>query len=142
MFCDYHGHSRRKNIFMYGCTIPNAPEESRLFPFILSSISPFFVYHYSRFGNQRGTKESTARMSIFNELKGHPCIYTMESSFCGNDEGPFAKYHFSTDNLMQTGVDFCRAILIHQAIPSPNSIMDGLLRNINGLYTHYKLVND
>jgi hypothetical protein len=43
---------------------------------------------------------------------------------------------------MQTGVDFCRAILIHQAIPSPNSIMDGLLRNINGLYTHYKLVND
>jgi hypothetical protein len=66
----------------------------------------------------------------------------MESSFCGNDEGPFAKYHFSTDNLMQTGVDFCRAILIHQAIPSPNSIMDGLLRNINGLYTHYKLVND
>ena len=51
LFCDYHGHSRRKNIFMYGCSIPNAPEESRLFPFILSSISPFFIYHYSRFGN-------------------------------------------------------------------------------------------
>jgi len=51
LFCDYHGHSRRKNIFMYGCNIQNAPEESRLFPFILSSISPFFIYNYSRFGN-------------------------------------------------------------------------------------------
>jgi hypothetical protein len=140
MFCDYHGHSRRKNIFMYGCNIQNAPEESRLFPFILSSISPFFIYNYSRFGNQKN-KESTARMSLFNELK-NPNIFTMESSFCGNDEGPFAKYHFSTENLKQTGADFCRALLIHQAIPCPTSITDGLLRNINGLFNHYRLIND
>ena len=81
-------------------------------------------------------------MSIYNELRGHPCIYTLESSFCGNDEGPFARYHFSTDNLMQTGIDLCRAVLIHQSIPCPSSILDGLLRNINGLYDHYKVIND
>lgn len=43
---------------------------------------------------------------------------------------------------MQTGIDFCRAILIHQSIPCTLNIIDGLLRNINGLFTHYKTIND
>ena len=81
-------------------------------------------------------------MALFNELKQHPAIYTMESSFCGNDQGQFARYHFSTDNLMQTGIDFCRALLVYGQIPSPASILDGLLKNINGIYSHYKLIND
>lgn len=25
-YCDFHGHSRRKNIFMYGCNISGSPE--------------------------------------------------------------------------------------------------------------------
>ena len=83
VFCDFHGHSRRKNIFMYGCHVPSNPEDTRLFPFLLSRICPFFVYNYSRFGNQK-SKEATARIAMFNELK-LPTIYTMESSFCGND---------------------------------------------------------
>jgi hypothetical protein len=99
VFCDFHGHSRRKNIFMYGCNVPGSPEDSRLFPFILSNLCPFFIYNNSRFGNQK-SKESTARMALFNELRQHPAIYTMESSFCGNDVGQFARYHFSTENLM------------------------------------------
>jgi hypothetical protein len=84
VFCDFHGHSRRKNIFMYGCNVPDQPADSRLFPFILSAINPFFIYSDSRFGNQK-SKESTARVALFNEHRNHPCIYTMESSFCGND---------------------------------------------------------
>ena len=136
MFTDFHGHSRRKNIFMYGCNIPSSPEDTRIFPFILSNICPFFIYHYSRFGNQK-SKESTARMALFNELRSHPAIYTVESSFCGNDVGKFAKYHFSTDNLMQTGLDFCRAILIYANIPAPASVLEGLFKNINGIYSHY-----
>jgi hypothetical protein len=54
---------------------------------------------------------------MFNEVK-IPAIYTMESSFCGMDEGPFANYHFSTDNLMQTGRDFCKTLLLFTAIPT------------------------
>ena len=49
----------------------------------LSKLCPFFVYGLSRFGNQR-SKEATARIAMFNDLK-IPAIYTMESSFCGND---------------------------------------------------------
>lgn len=79
LFCDFHGHSRRKNIFMYGCNNANSPEENRIFPFILGAICPFFIYSNSRFGNQK-SKEATARMSLFNEVK---CanIFTLEASF-------------------------------------------------------------
>ena len=126
---------------MYGCNNPSSPEDSRIFPFILSNICPFFIYGHSRFGNQK-SKESTARMALFNELKQHPAIYTMESSFCGNDVGQWAKYHFSTDMLQQTGIDFCRALLIYNTIPAPGSILDGFLKNINGIYGHYRVVND
>lgn len=90
VFCDFHGHSRRKNIFMYGCQIPGAPEETRLYPFILSKLCPFFSYGYSRFSCHK-SKEATARIAMFNELK-IPAIYTMESSFCGNNIGPYSKY--------------------------------------------------
>ncbi len=117
MFCDFHGHSRRKNIFMYGCHNPTSPEDTRLFPFILSKVSPFFVFGFSRFGSQR-SKEATARVAMFNELK-IPAIYTMESSFCGMDQGPYKNFHFSTDNLMQNGKEFCKAMLIYCATPMP-----------------------
>jgi hypothetical protein len=83
---------------MYGCHIPSSPEDTKLYPFLLSRICPFFVFSYSRFTTSK-SKEATARVSMFNELKV-PAIYTMESSFCGNDTGPYANYHFSTDNLM------------------------------------------
>jgi hypothetical protein len=66
----------------------------------------------------------------------------MEASFCGNDTGQFAKYHFSTENLMQTGIDFCRTLLIYNNIPAPAKTLDGILRNINGIYHHYKIIND
>lgn len=38
LFCDLHGHSRKKDIFMYGCNIQKNPEETRIFPFILGKI--------------------------------------------------------------------------------------------------------
>eukprot|EP00347_Sterkiella_histriomuscorum_P004799 403359053 len=120
IFCDFHGHSRRKNIFMYGCHVPSQPEDTRLFPFLLSKLCPFFVYGLSRFGNQR-SKEATARIAMFNDLK-IPAIYTMESSFCGNDQGPFANYHFSTDNLI--------------------AISTNILTEILQLHCHYKEIND
>ncbi len=81
-------------------------------------------------------------MSLFNELKMHPCIYTMESSFCGNDRGPYAKYHFSTDNLMQTGIDFCRSLLIHQSIALPLQQTEQLLKNIQFILNHYQRENE
>jgi hypothetical protein len=117
---------------MYGCNVPSAPEDTRLYPFILSRLCPFFVFGHSRFGNQK-SKEATARVAMYNELK-IPAIYTMESSFCGNDTGPYANYHFSTDNLMQTGRDFCRSLFIYSRVQLPSKIVNNLVDDITLLY--------
>jgi len=89
MFCDLHGHSRKQNVFMYGCNKKDNPGLCRAFPFLMSKINPYFSFDYSRFGVQK-SKESTARVAMFKELRTVPCIYTMESSFAGVDMGKAA----------------------------------------------------
>jgi len=39
LYCDLHGHSRKQNVFMYGCNNPKAPEETRLFPYLLGKLN-------------------------------------------------------------------------------------------------------
>ena len=80
-------------------------------------------------------------MALFNELKC-PAIYTIESSFCGNDEGPYKGYHFSTTNLMQTGRDFCRTLMLYLPIQVPRNILSNFMTNINDLFMHYKVISD
>ena len=49
LICDFHGHSRKKNVFMYGNNVIGKPEATRLFPYILSKISPWFNFKDCRF---------------------------------------------------------------------------------------------
>jgi hypothetical protein len=123
MFCDLHGHSRRKNVFMYGCSTPHAPEETRIFPYLLSKLCPYFSFEYSKFGVQK-SKEATARVALFKELKNVSNIFTMESSFCGNDLGKFAGYHFTSESLEQIGRDFCRTLLAYSDIHIPEELQN------------------
>jgi hypothetical protein len=30
LYCDFHGHSRKKNAFLYGCTFKNYEEDGRI----------------------------------------------------------------------------------------------------------------
>lgn len=110
LICDLHGHSRKKNVFIYGCNVPESPQACKLFPFILSKISPIFSYQYSRFGVQK-SKESTMRVALFKDLK-IPQIYTMESSFCGPDFGKFIGMHFTGEILAGIGRDLCRTLIV------------------------------
>jgi hypothetical protein len=109
VICDFHGHSRKKNIFMYGCNLPRAPEACKLFPFVLSKVNPNFTFRDCRFGMQKA-KEATLRISLFKELK-IPKVYTLEASFAGPDSGPQAHSHFTTKQLEDMGRDFLLAIL-------------------------------
>jgi len=97
MYCDLHGHSRRKNIFMYGNNIKEAPHSSRVFPYILSKLCDYFSFEQSRFSMSR-FKEGTARIAMYKEI-GIPNIFTMEASFCGADRGELKDVHFTTENL-------------------------------------------
>jgi hypothetical protein len=69
---------------MYGCHYQKVPEETRIFPYLLSKISHYFSFDYSRFGVQK-SKEATARVALFKELKDVANIFTMESTFSGMD---------------------------------------------------------
>jgi len=67
LFCDLHGHSRKKSIFMYGNTQSDKPEATRLFPFIMSKLCDYFSFEDSRFSMHR-SKEATARIAMYREV--------------------------------------------------------------------------
>lgn len=62
-FCDIHGHSRNKNLFMYGCNTLTGPSKlkERIFPFMFAQKEENFSYDDCNFQVQKN-KESTARV--------------------------------------------------------------------------------
>lgn len=43
LYCDFHGHSRKQNVFFYGCEnkhLPNEKLKERIFPAMLSKNDP------------------------------------------------------------------------------------------------------
>lgn len=43
LYCDFHGHSRKQNVFVYGCENKNSPSDrfkERIFPAMLSKNDP------------------------------------------------------------------------------------------------------
>ena len=85
--------SNRKNAFIYGCTDPNNPMSSRIFPYLLSKLGTSFSFKESRFSIHK-SKESTARVALWRELQ-LPNIFTLEASFYGydTDEVNFINLH-------------------------------------------------
>lgn len=150
LYCDLHGHSRRKNIFMYGNNHYDCPEQTRSFPFLMSKIAqPHFSYDYSRFSYCR-TKEQTGRIAVWRELGSkNPNIFTMEASFCGPKPVKFEphrgskkaptlnelNYHFTTQDLMDAGTHLCQTILMYRE--EKESIMG--LQNLEYLVEQYHL---
>jgi hypothetical protein len=89
MFIDMHGHSRKKNVFFYGCCqegeklIDNF--QPKAFPFLMGKLHDAFNYHDCSFTIQPD-KEGTARVTLWNELKINE-IFTLEASFCSSAKG-------------------------------------------------------
>ncbi|XP_034935304.1 cytosolic carboxypeptidase 1-like isoform X2 [Chelonus insularis] len=118
VFVDYHGHSRRKNVFLFGCSRsgswsaadrekPDQPAHYLVLPRLMQKTSPAFALPLCSFKVERN-KESTARVAIWRQLG--VASYTMESSFCGCDQGPLAGFHLDTVHLKNVGRDFCQAL--------------------------------
>jgi hypothetical protein len=83
--CDLHGHSGTHNIFMYGNKVEHTTLNSKVFPFLLSKISPVFNFSQCSFKMSKN-KFGTARINLFNELNYIPNIFTMEASFSGSNK--------------------------------------------------------
>jgi len=122
LYCDLHGHSRRKNIFMYGNNLKDKPHETRVFPYIMSKLCDFFSFEQSRFSMNR-LKDGTARIAMFKELN-IANIFTMEASFCGADRGEYKDRHFSTDYLMEAGSKLMESLIVYCKIEVNHNIKE------------------
>ena len=111
LFCDVHGHSRKPGVFMYGC----GGTEERIFPKIMSVVSPLFSYTSCSF-NVTADKRNTARVVGFREL-GIANSYTLEASVGGS-----SLEHYTTHDLETTGLQFCHSLL-HYLDPATCSEM-------------------
>eukprot|EP00391_Amoebophrya_sp_Ameob2_P000675 CAMPEP_0179009986 /NCGR_PEP_ID=MMETSP0795-20121207/16561_1 /TAXON_ID=88552 /ORGANISM="Amoebophrya sp., Strain Ameob2" /LENGTH=993 /DNA_ID=CAMNT_0020705213 /DNA_START=120 /DNA_END=3100 /DNA_ORIENTATION=- len=112
LFLDIHGHSRKKNIFMYG-NIPSCEEEfgvERIFPKLLSQNCDYFSFADCNF---KRVKESTARCVVYKEFKILNS-FTLEASFCGPSIGGLKGCHFNTRHLEQMGADICKTLLDYE----------------------------
>jgi hypothetical protein len=123
LFADLHGHSRKNNVFTYGCNRKNNVKACRIFPFMLSKLSPYFSFESSRFGVQKD-KASTARVALFKELKTADNVFTIESSFAGMDFGNSKGNHLTTSMLGSVGRDLCRTLLIYTKLYVPPTLRD------------------
>ncbi|KAJ6662816.1 hypothetical protein lerEdw1_011020 [Lerista edwardsae] len=100
VFCDYHGHSQRKNVFLYGCSIKETLWQAgqkvdttvvmedigyRTLPKILDKVAPVFLMSSCNFLVEK-SRASTARVVVWREM-GVLRSYTMESTYCGCSHG-------------------------------------------------------
>ena len=101
LYCDLHGHSRKKNVFVYGCAPPfksvsvNDFNKCRLLPYIMSQIGhgnnkyENISFRDCRFKVSR-SKHGTARCVIWKDL-GICNSLTVEASFCGSGDNASEK---------------------------------------------------
>jgi hypothetical protein len=113
LYCDFHGHSRKQNVFIYGCDNVQDPDTrlcSRVFPMMLSKNAPDkFNYKSCNFKVQK-TKEGTGRVFMWKEMNILNS-FTMEATFCGSNIGKNKGYHFSTKDLEEMAYHFCDTLL-------------------------------
>ncbi|XP_051062538.1 cytosolic carboxypeptidase 4-like [Phodopus roborovskii] len=57
------------------------------------------------------SRASTARVVVWREM-GISRSYTMESSYCGCNQGPYQGLQFGTSELEEMGAMFCLGLLI------------------------------
>jgi len=79
LYCDLHGHSRKQNVFIYGCENRGNPKKrlhERIFPAMLGKNCPDkFAFRECNFKVQKG-KEGTGRIVMWN--MGITNSFTME----------------------------------------------------------------
>lgn len=129
MFCDFHGHSRRRNAFTFGChdvagpagappvpgVLPPVPDaddanvSGRLFPKLLASRAETFAFSSCGWKVTRD-KLSAARVSMWRDAC-LPLSYTLEAPFGSPSAGARAGVQVSTRSFADVGISFSLALL-------------------------------
>ncbi|XP_036391733.1 cytosolic carboxypeptidase 4-like isoform X2 [Megalops cyprinoides] len=124
VFCDYHGHSRKKNVFLYGCSIKETLWQAgspvntatlkedpghRTIPKTLDRIAPAFSFNSCSYLVEK-SRAATARVVVWREM-GVAKSYTMESTYNGCDQGIYKGLQIGTRELEEMGLKFCQSLL-------------------------------
>lgn len=120
LYWDIHGHSRKKNAFMYGCEYGPYEFNSRaqnalirLFPALMAQKNKCFNFKDCSFKCEK-SKEETGRIVCFKEI-GIRHSFTLESTFYGRDrleddpEG--CDMHMNIKAFMLVGEDLGRTMI-------------------------------
>lgn len=120
MFLDLHAHSKKMNVFAYGCHDTSDPFSSREFPFLLSKLSrQDFLFQECRFTRlvdprqsnyqKKSAKDGTARVFLYDSLR-IPNIFTIENSYCAAKD---SAYHYDRHSYGVIGSDILTAISLY-----------------------------
>ena len=106
LYVDVHGHSRKNNVFMYGCRNPkNSTDKTmKVFPMIMAKNHSSFSYDDWNFNIQKD-KETTGRV-VVNRDYNVVNSFTLEASFLGPDIGNKKDCHFTPTQLRDIGKAF------------------------------------
>ena len=113
IYCDIHGHSKKKNSFFYGCnTAANGGFLSwtivRLFPRIFAQKTHMFNFRDCRF-KVEPYKVGTGRVVAWKQFSiTHS--FTLENSFYGYDFGEDESREFSEEDYYTVGTKFCDSV--------------------------------
>ncbi|KAF9824206.1 hypothetical protein SFRURICE_019886 [Spodoptera frugiperda] len=112
MYVDLHAHSRKHNIFIYGCESRKTSDkrlQEQVFPLMLhKNAADKFSFENCKFRIQR-SKEGTGRVVVW--MLGVSNSYTMEASFGGSELGSRMSTHFSVQDYESLGRTFCETLL-------------------------------
>ncbi|XP_030766572.1 cytosolic carboxypeptidase Nna1-like isoform X2 [Sitophilus oryzae] len=112
LYCDLHAHSRKHNIFIYGCENRRGGDrrlQEQVFPLMLhKNTADKFSFESCKFRIQKA-KEGTGRVVMW--MMGIANSYTLEASFAGSILGARTDTHFSTQDFEQMGKSFCQTLL-------------------------------
>ncbi|RXN02520.1 cytosolic carboxypeptidase 4-like [Labeo rohita] len=124
VFCDYHGHSRKKNVFLYGCSMKETLWQSgstintaslkedpgyRTIAKTLDRIAPAFSFNSCNYLVEK-SRASTARVVVWREI-GVLRSYTMESTYNGCNQGIYKGLQTGTRELEEMGMKFSQSLL-------------------------------
>ncbi|XP_022106214.1 uncharacterized protein LOC110987635 isoform X3 [Acanthaster planci] len=146
VYCDLHGHSRKHNVFIYGCD-KNGKEidaasflYQRLFPFLMAREAPDkFSFHGCKFHVKR-CKEATGRVVMWREL-GINNSFTMEATFCGSKDirREDTPRHFNLSDFEDLGRHFCEALMVYHKAQENKSLHSELILELTREITHQVL---
>jgi hypothetical protein len=123
LVCDMHGHTKKRNVFMYGCGVRSYEPSivrrnvmARVVPYLFSLRNKFFSFKDSHF-RMEDDRKATARVVLWESFNISHC-YTMEASFYGPEKlSAFGKnrsedFHMDEKDLATLGADLCKLCLI------------------------------